>query len=98
MAKAVLRKPDIFVALHPEGVDRNRSCPTRTATVFRVALHPEGVDRNAAGIAIGAELAESPSTRRAWIEMTINLDALVPKLSPSTRRAWIEIHPPRCMI
>ena len=23
--------------------------------------------------------------------MTINLDALVPKLSPSTRKAWIEI-------
>ena len=35
-----------YVALHPEGVDRNMDCAMRKAPVALVALHPEGVDRN----------------------------------------------------
>ena len=35
----------VNVALHPEGVDRNRRSKT-AAQVQTVALHPEGVDRN----------------------------------------------------
>ena len=34
------------VALHPEGVDRNKWSNTKIITPTRVALHPEGVDRN----------------------------------------------------
>ena len=34
---------------------------------------------------------ESPSTRRAWIEMKILLALILINLSPSTRRAWIEM-------
>ena len=35
-----------------------------------VALHPEGVDRNSLYAATYATAAASPSTRRAWIEIT----------------------------
>ena len=38
-------------------------------------------------------LGESPSTRRAWIEITIIKSKLELLKSPSTRRAWIEIGP-----
>ena len=45
-----MKKPDLDnvmkVALHPEGVDRNRTC-RRAERADEVALHPEGVDRNA---------------------------------------------------
>ena len=34
------------VALHPEGVDRNRIFRFDTHVIGTVALHPEGVDRN----------------------------------------------------
>ena len=37
---------DDVVALHPEGVDRNRKRKHCLAQVSLVALHPEGVDRN----------------------------------------------------
>ena len=36
--------------------------------------------------------AESPSTRREWIEMIIYLVNSSRYSSPSTRREWIEIH------
>ena len=36
----------LMVALHPEGVDRNRLLEMFTRRIWRVALHPEGVDRN----------------------------------------------------
>ena len=35
----------VLVALHPEGVDRNRHETFANPSHF-VALHPEGVDRN----------------------------------------------------
>ena len=35
----------------------------------------------------------SPSSRRAWIEITFDIMGEVqPRVSPSSRRAWIEIH------
>ena len=33
----------------------------------------------------------SPSSRRAWIEISVCLLLLLTLLSPSSRRAWIEI-------
>ena len=38
--------PDLYVALHPEGVDRNIWSANAYSIVTAVALHPEGVDRN----------------------------------------------------
>ena len=78
------------VALHPEGVDRNRLSP-RISRRSRVALHPEGVDRNAVVRALIAQSSRSPSTRRAWIEMAHHMVGNQVDESPSTRRAWIEI-------
>ena len=37
---------------------------------YGVALHPEGVDRNCTRAEGGNLYIESPSTRRAWIEIT----------------------------
>ena len=56
------------VALHPEGVDRNSVSPFANAIAF-VALHPEGVDRNKLVPKFPRKVVESPSTRRAWIEI-----------------------------
>ena len=58
------------VALHPEGVDRNYAsveCMLDPA----VALHTEGVDRNTTCSGAIALVEPSPSTRRAWIEITV---------------------------
>ena len=62
-------------------------------SVFAVALHPEGVDRNHSVIVLTEWKYESPSTRRAWIEMAHNMVRDQVGESPSTRRAWIEIMP-----
>ena len=35
-----------MVALHPEGVDRNKMSASNGVHIMGVALHPEGVDRN----------------------------------------------------
>ena len=56
-----------------------------------VALYAEGVDRNMACTTVHTLLPQSPSTRRAWIEIFGSLDGADRKRSPSTRRAWIEI-------
>ena len=58
-----------MVALHPEGVDRNFFLEGGVRDA-QVALHPEGVDRNDYPVYIDLEEDESPSTRRAWIEIT----------------------------
>ena len=44
-----------------------------------------------------SEQAESPSTRRVWIEMLSTAPWYNDQRSPSTRRVWIEIgyHSPR---
>ncbi len=78
------------VALHPEGVDRNRP-HQRCYVELAVALHPEGVDRNAHACAGRPEVRVSPSTRRAWIEISMIFCAQARATSPSTRRAWIEM-------
>ena len=57
------------VALHPEGVDRNQKSKTAAQVQTAVALHPEGVDRNHAK-RIARHRVTSPSTRRAWIEIS----------------------------
>ena len=58
-----------MVALHPEGVDRNMNNEYNLAGVTTVALHPEGVDRNTNSKYTIIRKKESPSTRRAWIEI-----------------------------
>ena len=59
---------------------------------YLVALHPEGVDRNqqCLYLPLGWD-GESPSTRRAWIEIGHGRLKVCGGGSPSTRRAWIEI-------
>ena len=42
----ILLSSTYFVALHPEGVDRNESAVALLGDRAAVALHPEGVDRN----------------------------------------------------
>ena len=44
MALSIFRT--FWVALHPEGVDRNSAIATQQVNPPAVALHPEGVDRN----------------------------------------------------
>ena len=61
--------PKYNVALHPEGVDRNRPSRHVETIPVRVALHPEGVDRNFPEYDMTAAKKMSPSTRRAWIEI-----------------------------
>ena len=56
-----------------------------------VALHPEGVDRNLIPWIKSKTTDESPSTRRAWIEIVNGYVVRFHPTSPSTRRAWIEI-------
>ena len=57
------------VALLAEGVDRNDYWKKEGKSV-KVALLAEGVDRNIAGYVAGSKEIESPSSRRAWIEIT----------------------------
>ena len=57
-----------------------------------VALLAEGVDRNLRLIILYAFLRRSPSSRRAWIEITRRFTMrLKGERSPSSRRAWIEM-------
>ena len=56
------------VALLAEGVDRNTAAVDDN-TVTYVALLAEGVDRNIDNV-LGADyITQSPSSRRAWIEI-----------------------------
>ena len=56
------------VALLAEGVDRNWA-PSSKMTVLEVALLAEGVDRNYVAEVMPEDVEESPSSRRAWIEI-----------------------------
>ena len=58
------------VALLAEGVDRNMIDPSGVVHVTAVALLAEGVDRNQPPPAPDDTPEESPSSRRAWIEIT----------------------------
>ena len=80
----------IWVALHPEGVDRN-AYDKEQAHKSQVALHPEGVDRNKMRrewladdfVALHPEGVDRNLWRAYFVKGA--------KASPSTRRAWIEI-------
>ena len=65
---------DFNVALPTEGVDRNshNSVPMETCG-NKVALPTEGVDRNLPVKYLVKSAGESPSPRRAWIEIAIAL-------------------------
>ena len=81
-----------MVALLAEGVDRN--VPTEYIHNIReyVALLAEGVDRNIAPGKYSTAGSRSPSSRRAWIEITTKWGPRLRSIaSPSSRRAWIEI-------
>ena len=58
---------------------------------IRVALLAEGVDRNKDRYFPTGAGDMSPSSRRAWIEITGCGSACKSNRSPSSRRAWIEI-------
>ena len=60
---------DARVALLAEGVDRNRMWSLRSLKA-EVALLAEGVDRNSVYYALGFDAGVSPSSRRAWIEIS----------------------------
>ena len=57
------------VALLAEGVDRNKHCNS-DCEKCPVALLAEGVDRNGYQEAWAEYRMKSPSSRRAWIEIT----------------------------
>ena len=57
------------VALLAEGVDRNNHIVSPADRVARVALLAEGVDRNPANAVTDLSGMQSPSSRRAWIEI-----------------------------
>ena len=60
----------VLVALLAEGVDRNLTHRNDIILPVPVALLAEGVDRNNVLIAVDVDTILSPSSRRAWIEMT----------------------------
>ena len=62
--------PQTTVALLAEGVDRNRSA-TWPFLLSRVALLAEGVDRNRKYQVPQYIKDASPSSQRAWIEMSL---------------------------
>ena len=68
--KNVPTQPSALVALLAEGVDRN-ILEDRPEGIFSVALLAEGVDRNCSGSYSRAKVTPSPSSRRAWIEITL---------------------------
>ena len=60
----------LSVALHTEGVDRNHIAVIPVLLGSGVALHTEGVDRNHEALIFIPRKNMSPSTRRAWIEIS----------------------------
>ena len=60
----------ILVALLAEGVDRNFRCRRSPRSAGPVALLAEGVDRNLDYFEVIPALDKSPSSRRAWIEIS----------------------------
>ena len=80
----------IYVALLAEGVDRNSIATSRPSSC-PVALLAEGVDRNPIILFPPGRTVKSPSSRRAWIEITRRRRRCARTSSPSSRRAWIEI-------
>ena len=67
--KAYPKKTGKQVALLAEGVDRNLVLIRTLSTKWNVALLAEGVDRNSYKTVAFNWVKQSPSSRRAWIEM-----------------------------
>ena len=89
-----LNVDEVTVALLAEGVDRNCFRGLALALAY-VALLAEGVDRNLTVRNTMDKGRQSPSSRRAWIEITRGGVITDEKSqSPSSRRAWIEIKIP----
>ena len=63
----------LTVALLAEGVDRNQ-CSVMGLPHLQVALLAEGVDRNMSSDEIDYLMSQSPSSRRAWIEIRMAVD------------------------
>ena len=60
----------VIVALLAEGVDRNQYGWFERLFQYGVALLAEGVDRNRANFQGDPKAEVSPSSRRAWIEIS----------------------------
>ena len=82
------------VALHPEGVDRNRMAHVEKYTAG-VALHPEGVDRNCKTNTRKTNGTVALHPEGVDRNRIVGGGQLHRTASPSTRRAWIEIFIPR---
>ena len=63
----------MWVALLAEGVDRNFSRCRNAVNIVVVALLAEGVDRNLLLFISANSCSWSPSSRRAWIEILLNV-------------------------
>ena len=61
------------VALLAEGVGRNHKSLARATEGVKVALLAEGVGRNTDKMRSKANLDLSPSSRRAWVEICIEM-------------------------
>ena len=68
--KKTLTSLEEAVALLAEGVDRNSSSARLTPSTVPVALLAEGVDRNDCEESEDLTQTASPSSRRAWIEIS----------------------------
>ena len=88
--RRVLSAP-VMVVLLAEGVDRNIIAILAAELPADVALLAEGVDRNDQLPLNIRQAFGSPSSRRAWIEISIREHQRDNLPSPSSRRAWIEI-------
>ena len=69
------RPDEVRVALLAEGVDRNTATARTPRPPAAVALLAEGVDRNLMVNVTMSQRHASPSSRRAWIEISLHQDA-----------------------
>ena len=69
-AKRFAKERADAVALLAEGVDRNTYSANDIAALKKVALLAEGVDRNTYNDRGADSSDRSPSSRRAWIEIS----------------------------
>ena len=90
------------VALLAEGVDRNRLTVFFVVAEHHVALLAEGVDRNDAGSDHRVASVQSPSSRRAWIEIraaeasaTVSYVALLAEGVDRNAQKWRNRNTPR---
>ena len=70
MIREALKTGSLHVALLAEGVDRNTKTIAEGWERVKVALLAEGVDRNTSALRLSEQGVRSPSSRRAWIEIS----------------------------